>query len=388
MTKMATPSPVNPSKKAKVLIIGTGIAGLSAAIHFSKFSDVILLAKSSLDEGSTRYAQGGIAAVWSKEDSIAEHKTDTLVAGAGLCREPIVDICVTEGPDRIKQLIEWGVEFTKETVDESTGPHSDYDLHREGGHHKRRILHTHDFTGLAIENALIAKVRAISEITIFENHMAIDLIMEGKINPNHGKAGLGACLGAYILNCESGDIAPLAADLTILASGGVGKVYLYTSNPDVATGDGVAMAHRAGARIANLEFMQFHPTCLYHPSAKNFLVTEAIRGDGAILRNLAGEDFMKNHHALGSLAPRYVVSQAIDMELKRTGATHVLLDVSNFTENEFKEKFPQVYAMCVQTGLHPPTDMIPVVPAAHYMGGGIQVDEFARTSVEGLLSLG
>jgi len=380
MTKMASP-------KAKVLIIGTGIAGLSAAIHFSEFSDVILLAKSSLDEGSTRYAQGGIAAVWSKEDSIAEHKTDTLVAGAGLCHEDIVDICVTEGPARIRELIEWGVEFTK---GESKGAPADYDLHREGGHHKRRILHTHDFTGLAIETALIAKVRSIPNIQILENHMAIDLIMEGKLHsePSAPKKRLGSCLGAYVLNCETNEITPLASDLTILASGGMGKVYLYTSNPDVATGDGVAIASRAGARMANLEFMQFHPTCLYHPSAKNFLITEAIRGEGAVLRNLEGEDFMKKHHEMGSLAPRYVVAQAIDMELKRTGAPHVWLDVSNFSEHEFQEKFPQVYAMCVKSGIHPPKEMIPVVPAAHYMGGGIQVDAFARTSVEGLLAIG
>jgi L-aspartate oxidase len=388
MTKMATFPQSKPGtkagSKAKVLIIGSGIAGLSAAIHYSEFSDVILLAKSNLDEGSTRYAQGGIAAVWSKEDSIAEHKKDTLDAGAGLCNEKIVDICVTEGPARIKELIEWGVEFTKE----AKGVPSDYDLHREGGHHKRRILHAHDFTGLAIETALIAKVRSIENIHILENHMAIDLIMEGKINPHHGKGGLGSCLGAYILNCESGEIFPLASDLTILSTGGLGKVYLYTSNPDVATGDGVAMAHRAGARVANLEFMQFHPTCLYHPSAKNFLITEAIRGEGAILRNIQGEDFMAKQHEMGSLAPRYVVAQSIDMELKRTGATHVLLDVSHMSEDEFKEKFPQVYAMCIQHGINPPKDLIPVVPAAHYMGGGIQVDEFAQTSVDGLLALG
>ena len=377
------PSP----KKPKVLIAGSGIAGLTAAVHFSEFSDVILLAKGPLSEGNTRYAQGGIAAVWGKDDSIAEHISDTLVAGAGLCRKETVDACVREGTARVRELIEWGVEFTKEH-NSSDPAHADYDLHREGGHLKRRILHAQDYTGQAIEEALIRKVESIPNIHILENHMTIDLIMEGKINPDHGKAGLGACLGAYVINNESGEIFPIASDLTILACGGAGKVYLYTSNPDVATGDGIAMAYRAGARIANLEFMQFHPTCLYHPSAKNFLITEAIRGEGAILRNLQGEDFMTRYHPLGSLAPRYVVSQAIDLELKRTGDAHVWLDVSNMSESEFKEKFPQVDSGCRQFGINATKDKIPVVPAAHYMCGGVLVDEWGQTSVEGLFALG
>jgi L-aspartate oxidase len=398
---------LEPSQKPKVLIIGGGIAGLSAAIHFSEFSDVILLAKANLEEGNTRYAQGGIATVWAKDDTAAEHKEDTLQAGAGLCRESAVDVCVNEGPARIRELIDWGVQFTREsehttatahelphTTEKKRGkntdqePHSDYDLHREGGHLKRRILHAHDFTGLAIEEALIAKVKSIPNISSLENHMAIDLIMEGKIKADPLSPGLGACVGAYVLNCESGEIFPLAADLTILASGGSGKVYLYTSNPDVATGDGIAMAHRAGARIANMEFMQFHPTCLYHPHAKNFLITEALRGEGAILRNFEGEDFMLRYHALGSLAPRYVVSQAIDMELKRSGAPHVWLDLTSMSETHFREKFPQVHQMCEKFGIHAPREMIPVVPAAHYMCGGVLVDEWARTTVEGLLAIG
>lgn len=367
----------------KVLIIGSGIAGLSAAIHFSEFSSVTLLAKSSLDEGNTRYAQGGIAGVWSKSDSTAEHKLDTLTAGAGLCKESAVDICVNEGPARIQELIEWGVEFTRDPKN-----HSDYDLHIEGGHHKRRILHAHDFTGLAIEEALIQKLRTISSIEILENHMAIDLIMEGKLSPHTETKNLGRALGAYALNIKTNEISPLAADLTIIASGGAGKVYLYTSNPDVATGDGIAMAHRAGAQIANLEFMQFHPTCLYHPNAKNFLITEAIRGEGATLRNLKGEDFMKQYHEMGSLAPRYVVSQSIDKELKRSGDPHVWLDVTAISKVDFQEKFPQVNEMCKKFGINAPTDMIPVVPAAHYMCGGIWVDEQAQTSIEGLMALG
>ena len=366
-----------------VLIIGSGIAGLTSAIHFSEFCSVTLLAKASLDEGNTRYAQGGIAAVWSKSDSLAEHKNDTLLAGAGLCKESTVDICVGEGPDRIRELIDFGVQFTRDLVHPS-----DYDLHQEGGHHQRRILHAHDFTGRAIEDALIQKVRSISKIKIYEHHMAIDLIMEGKINPHHGKPGLGACLGAYVLNSANGEIFPIASDLTILSTGGAGKVYLYTTNPDIATGDGIAMAHRAGATISNLEFMQFHPTCLYHPNAKSYLITEALRGEGAVIRNLEGVEFMKHYHEMGSLAPRYVVSQAIDMELKRTGAPHVWLDVSMMSESYFKEHFPQVNAMLLAHGIHAPKEQIPVVPAAHYLCGGVAVDEFARTSVLNLLAIG
>ena len=388
ITPKNTPSSTR-SSKPKVLILGSGIAGLSAAIHFSEFSDVILLAKSSLSEGNTRYAQGGIATVWSEDDTAEEHKTDTVTAGVGLCHEPTVDLCVNEGPARIRELIEWGVEFTRDPGK----PPQPYSLHREGGHLKRRILHAQDFTGLAIEEALIKKVESIANIQVLENHMAIDLIMEGKIKPDLSKSGpgkpeLGACIGAYVLNTLNGEIFPLASDLTILASGGAGKVYLYTSNPDVATGDGIAMAYRAGARVANLEFMQFHPTCLYHPNAKTFLITEALRGEGAILRNSAGEDFMKRYHELGSLAPRYVVAQAIDLELKRSGEPHVWLDLSSMKESDFQKKFPQVDEMCKQFGIHAPKDKIPVVPAAHYMCGGILVDEWAKTSIDGLLAIG
>ncbi len=367
----------------KVLILGSGIAGLSAAIHFSEFSDVILLAKASLDEGNTRYAQGGIASVWSSEDSFTEHKNDTLVAGAGLCRESIVDLCIQEGPDRVRELISWGVEFTRDPASPD-----DYDLHREGGHHQRRILHAHDFTGLAIEEALIRKIRSIPRIRTLEHHMAIDLIMEGKLNPSPHQKSLGRCEGAYVLDTRTNQIFPLAADLTVIASGGAGKVYLYTSNPDVATGDGIAMAYRAGARVANLEFMQFHPTCLYHPDAKNFLITEALRGEGGVLRTLEGKDFMPEFHEMGSLAPRYAVSQAIDIELKRSGAPHVWLDISHMSEEEFSTKFPQVHSACKKFGIDAPKAPIPVVPAAHYLCGGVLTDEWGQTTVPGLLAIG
>lgn len=368
------------SNRATVLIAGSGIAGLSAAIHFSEFSDVILLAKSTLEEGNTRYAQGGIATVWADDDSFEEHISDTLEAGAGLCQKNAVEVCVKEGPARIRELINWGVEFSKDDVG--------YSLHQEGGHHKRRILHSHDFTGKAIEDALTQKARSIPTIKILENHMVVDLIMEGKLNPHHHSSSLGECLGAYVLNCETNEVLPLASDLTILASGGAGKVYLYTTNPDLATGDGIAVAYRAGARIANMEFMQFHPTALFHPNAKSFLITEALRGEGAILRNQKGEDFMKDYHEMASLAPRYVVSQSIDKELKKTGDSHVWLDLRHMSENTFKEKFPQVYQACRQYGINVPQEMIPVVPAAHYMCGGILTDLNAQTSVKGLLAIG
>jgi L-aspartate oxidase len=368
------------SSKATVLIAGSGIAGLSAAIHFSEFSNVILLAKSTLDECNTRYAQGGIATVFSEDDTFHEHIQDTLVAGAGLCHQDAVEVCVKEGPARIRELIEWGVEFSKDEVG--------YSLHQEGGHHKRRILHSQDFTGQAIENALIQKVKSIQSIKILEKHMVVDLIMEGKLNGHAHGNSLGECLGAYVLNCETNEVFPLASDLTILGSGGAGKVYLYTTNPDLATGDGIAIAYRAGARIANLEFMQFHPTALFHPNAKSFLITEALRGEGAILRNQRGVDFMPEYHEMGSLAPRYVVSQSIDKELKKTGDAHVWLDLRHMDEKTFQEKFPQVYQACRGFGIHVPQEMIPVVPAAHYMCGGILTDLHAQTSVKGLLAIG
>lgn len=381
MATSQTQSPQGfPANRATVLIAGSGIAGLSAAIHFSEFASVILLAKSSIDEGNTRYAQGGVATVWSEDDSFEEHIRDTLEAGAGLCNPATVDVCVKEGPARIRELIDWGVEFSKSEVG--------YSLHQEGGHHKRRILHSQDFTGQAIEEALIKKVHSISSIRVLEHHMVVDLIMEGKLNPHHASASLGECLGAYVLNCETHEVFPLAADLTILASGGAGKVYLYTTNPDLATGDGIAVAYRAGARIANMEFMQFHPTALFHPTAKSFLITEALRGEGAILRNQKGEDFMREYHEMGSLAPRYVVSQSIDKELKKSGDAHVWLDMRHMDESTFQEKFPQVYQGCRAYGIQVPQEMIPVVPAAHYMCGGIHTDLHAQTSVKGLMAIG
>ncbi len=364
-----------PETRPDVLILGSGIAGMSAALHFSEFSSVTLLAKGPLEEGNTRYAQGGIATVWSKEDSFEEHIQDTLTAGAQLCNPKTVENCVREGPARVSELIQWGTHFES-------------DLHQEGGHHKRRILHSHDATGVSIIEALAKKVRSNPKIRILDHHMGIDLIMEGKLKHQARSVGLGRALGAYVLDTQKNEVFPLAADLTVLATGGAGKVYLYTSNPDVATGDGIAMASRAGARIANMEFMQFHPTCLYHPDAKNFLITEALRGEGAILRNHQGQDFLKNHHELGALAPRDIVARAIDLEMKRTGERHVWLDASNLNAEDFKRKFPAIDARCKSFGIHAPKDWIPVVPAAHYLCGGILVDAVGLTSIEGLAAIG
>lgn len=374
--------------RSHVLVLGTGIAGLSTALKFAKESQVTLVCKGERAEGATRYAQGGIASVWSKQDSFEEHKKDTLIAGAGLCHTDIVDLCVREGPARVQELIDLGVEFTKAQMGSthSGDPTEVFDLHREGGHGQRRILHSDDLTGWAIEKALLDQVSKTPNIQVLENHVAIDLITEGKVFKQWRKPG--KCLGAYVLDTRSGRILTLAAPLTVLATGGAGKVYLYTSNPDTATGDGIAMAYRAGAQVANLEFIQFHPTCLYNPNARTFLISEALRGEGAILKTCGGVEFMKRHHELGSLAPRDIVARAIDIEMKRTGDKHVLLDCSAISTADLKNKFPNIYEICLRYGIDITAQPIPVVPAAHYTCGGVKVNEYAETSLEGLFAVG
>ena len=373
------------SKKPRALILGSGIAGLSAALKFAESGrwEVELICKDRLDEGATRYAQGGIASVWSKTDSFQSHIEDTLRAGAGLCNPSVVDLCVHEGPERVRELVQYGVPFTRASSPDAA---QDFDLHREGGHTERRILHADDLTGLAIERTLMERVRARSEIRVHEHHVAIDLITEGKVFKRWRAPG--RVLGAYVLDSEVGEVRTISADVTVLATGGAGKVYLYTSNPDVATGDGIAMAHRSGAKIANLEFMQFHPTCLYHPGAKNFLISEALRGEGAVLRNLAGEEFMLKHHEMGSLAPRDIVARAIDIEMKKSGDRHVWLDARHLSSEEWERKFPNILAKCREFGIDPVRESIPVVPAAHYMCGGVLVNEMGRSTLDGLYAIG
>jgi L-aspartate oxidase len=395
---------MTPSKRTPhVLILGTGIAGLSAALKFARSTEnpirVTVVAKADAAEGATRWAQGGIAAVWSKDDSIEEHKQDTFVAGGGLCSEKIVDLCVREGPDRVRELIELGVEFTRvaspngETLDPTkVDPAEAFDLHREGGHGQRRILHAADLTGWAIEKALLAQAAANPNISILEDYCGIDLLTEAKLDrsasASFAMGKTGRCLGAYVLNSRTGRVETIGADVTVLATGGAGKVYLYTSNPDTATGDGIAMAYRAGAKVANLEFIQFHPTCLFHPTARTFLITEALRGEGAVLRNLDGEAFMDRIHPLGSLAPRDIVARGIDLEMKRTGHRHVHLDCSTIPAEKLRTHFPNIYETCLRYGIDITAQAIPVVPAAHYTCGGVLVDEHARTTIEGLYAVG
>ena len=369
----------------RVLVLGSGIGGLSAALKFADHCEVTVVCKADPSEGATRYAQGGIASVWSAQDSFAEHVQDTLTAGAGLCHPDVVDLCVHEGPARVRELIELGVEFTKS--EHPTGdPTEEFSLHREGGHGKRRILHADDLTGWAIERALLARAQAHPRIRILDHHVAVDLITEGKVFKRWRKTG--RCVGAYALDTRQSRIVTLPADITVLATGGAGKVYLYTSNPDVATGDGIAMAYRAGARVANMEFMQFHPTCLYHPSARTFLITEALRGEGAVLKTVAGESFMERYHPMASLAPRDVVARAIDMEMKRTGDKHVLLDCTHLSAENLRTQFPNIFETCLKHGIDMATQPVPVVPAAHYTCGGVAVDHNGLTSIEGLYAVG
>jgi L-aspartate oxidase len=381
-----------PSKKRlpRVLVLGSGIAGLSVALKLAHAAKVTLISKSRAEEGATRYAQGGIASVWAKGDSFEDHIQDTLAAGAGLCHLEVADLCVRKGPECIRELIEYGVPFTRlseETQRVPLDPAEVFDLHREGGHGRRRILHVDDSTGVAIQTALISQVQANPNIEILEKHIAMDLITQSKLRGDH-EGGSGSCMGAYVLNIESGEVIPMSAEITVLATGGAGKVYLYTSNPDVATGDGVAIAARAGARISNMEFMQFHPTCLFHPEAKNFLISEALRGEGAVLKTVSGEEFMNRYHSMGSLAPRDIVARSIDQELKRTGDERVYLDATHLPPETLKRKFPNIYQTCLRFGIDMTEQPIPVVPAAHYTCGGVWVDIDGQTSIHGLYAVG
>ena len=365
------------------LVLGSGIAGLSFALKVAPHGRVAIITKKDRAESNTNYAQGGIAAVTSKEDSFELHVRDTLQAGAGLCHEAAVRAIIQEGPARIAELIELGMQFTERAIPRSHGAR-ELDLGKEGGHSKRRILHAKDITGREIERALLAAVAEQPNITIFENHLAINLITSQKL----GYVGDNQCLGVYALDKQSGQVETFAAPVTLLATGGCGKVYLYTTNPDIATGDGVAMAWRAGAAVANMEFVQFHPTCLYHPKAKSFLISEAVRGEGAVLKSIGGVEFMDGAHPLKSLAPRDIVARAIDSEMKKSGADYVLLDITHKSARFIIVRFPNIYQTCLGYGIDITKEPIPVVPAAHYQCGGVLTNVEGETEIKGLYAVG
>ncbi|WP_448211948.1 L-aspartate oxidase [Colwellia sp. MEBiC06753] len=362
-----------------VLIVGSGAAGLTLALHLAKHADVIVLSKGPINEGSTFYAQGGIAAVFDENDSIASHVEDTLIAGAGLCEQGVVQFTAENAKACLEWLIEQGVNFDQEA---DNNGEAKYHLTREGGHSHRRILHAADATGQAVQETLVSKIKQHNRIRIFERYNAIDLINQTN------EAGANECIGAYIWNRNSEKVEAIHARKTILATGGASKVYQYTSNPDVASGDGIAMAWRAGCRVANMEFNQFHPTCLFHPNAGTFLITEALRGEGAILRRPNGSRFMPEFDERAELAPRDIVARAIDFEMKRLGADCMYLDISHKPADFIKQHFPTIYQKTLSLGIDMTQEPIPVVPAAHYTCGGVMIDKRGRTDVENLYAIG
>lgn len=362
------------------LIIGSGIAGLSLALKASRLGSVTVITKKQEVDTATNLAQGGIAAVLNSEDSFADHVRDTLLAGDGLCDENVVRMVVENGPARVRELMELGVKFVKEK-------NGNLSLGREGGHSRRRVAHAYDLTGREIERALIESVGNNSGISLYENHMCVDLIVERGKGIN-GETGATRCVGAFVID-DLGQVEAFLAKVVVLCTGGAGKVYLYTSNPDIATGDGVAIAHRAGAETGNMEFVQFHPTCLYHHQAKNFLISEAVRGEGAILLDQNGQRFMEKYEpGQMELATRDKVARAIDTEMKRTGADCVYLDISHKSKEFLQERFPTIYEKCLSLGIDISRSPIPVVPAAHYLCGGVKTDMQGRTNIRGLFALG
>ena len=372
--------------KFDVAIVGSGLAGLSVALHLAETRKVVVISKRALHDGASNWAQGGIAAVLDSHDSQDEHVSDTLVAGAGLCDETATRFIVSRGREAIEWLIAQGVPFTRDDSAEMG-----FHLTREGGHSQRRIIHAADATGHAVQVTLEQKVRQHPNITLLEHHMAIDLITSDKLGMHNGATH---CFGLYVQDVNSHTVMTIAADHTVLATGGAGKVYLYTTNPDTATGDGIAMAWRAGCRVANMEFIQFHPTCLYHPYAKSFLITEAVRGEGGVLKlpasagTAAGQRFMPSHDERAELAPRDIVARAIDFEMKKRGLDYVDLDISHKPPEFLKEHFPTIYARCLELGIDITRQAIPIVPATHYTCGGIITDLHGRTDIHGLYAVG
>ena len=364
-----------------VLIIGSGLAGLTVALKVASEKKVCLVSKRKINDNSSSWAQGGIAAVLNNDDSIEAHIQDTLIAGAGLCDQEVTRQVASHARETVEWLIAQGVPFTRE--DDGSG----YHLTREGGHSHRRIIHAADATGNAVQKTLAEQVLSNPNITVLEDHIAVDLITSRKV-------GIGSpednaeCLGAYVLDNKSGKVITIGAQNTVLATGGAGKVYLYTTNPDVSTGDGVAMAWRAGCRVANMEFVQFHPTCLFHPKAKSFLITEAVRGEGGILKLPNGSSFMHHYDERGELAPRDVVARAIDFEMKKRGLDCVFLDISHKPADFIISHFPTIYRRCMELGIDITKEPIPVVPAAHYNCGGIMTDHTGRTDLASLYAIG
>lgn len=369
--------------KTDFLVIGSGIAGLSFALKAAAKGKVILITKSNEEESNTKYAQGGIAAVWHDTDSIEKHVADTLNAGAGLCDENIVRTVVAEGTERVKELIELGTKFDKK----STG---EYDLAKEGGHTENRILHYKDITGFEIERALLKQIHDNKNITVYDHYFAVDIITQHHLGVvvNSKTPGI-TCYGAYILNTRNGAIDTVLSKITVMATGGAGHVYATTTNPVIATGDGIAMVYRAKGHVKDMEFVQFHPTSLYNPGENpSFLITEAIRGFGGVLKTLDGKEFMQKYDARGSLAPRDIVARAIDNEMKTRGDDFVYLDCRHLDRKGFIEHFPNIYNKCMGLGIDPFIKMIPVVPAQHYLCGGIIVNEFAQSTITNLYAVG
>jgi len=369
--------------KTDFLVIGSGIAGLSFALKAAAKGKVILITKSNEEESNTKYAQGGIAAVWHDKDTIEKHVEDTLNAGAGLCDEKIVRIVVSEGTERVKELIELGTNFDKKD-------NGDYDLAREGGHTENRILHYKDVTGYEIERALLKQIHNNSNITVYDHYFAVDIITQhhlGEVVTSKTK-GI-ECYGAYILNTRTAEIETVLSKITVMATGGAGHVYATTTNPLIATGDGIAMVYRAKGHVKDMEFVQFHPTSLYNPGENpSFLITEAIRGFGGVLKTNDGKEFMQKYDKRGSLAPRDIVARAIDNEMKTRGDDFVYLDCRHLDRKGFIEHFPNIYNKCMQLGIDPFLKMIPVVPAQHYLCGGIIVNEFAQSTINHLYAVG
>ncbi|MEN3363218.1 MAG: L-aspartate oxidase, partial [Burkholderiales bacterium] len=383
---MATRSHNNQFMRFDAAIIGSGLAGLSVALHLAQSRKVVVISKRSLLDGASIRAQGGIAAVLGSADTHGKHIADTLIAGAGLCDQGATRFIIEHGREAIDWLIEQGVPFTRDETTE-LGFH----LTREGGHSERRIIHAADATGHAVQLTLEQKARAHPNITVLEDHCAIDVISSARIDPSTATP---RCVGLYLQDVNTGEVKTVEADQTVLATGGAGKVYLYTTNPDTATGDGIAMAWRAGCRVANMEFIQFHPTCLYHPYAKSFLISEAVRGEGGLLKlpdaagAAAGKRFMPEHDERAELAPRDVVARAIDFEMKKRGLDYVELDITHQPPEFLKEHFPTIYARCLEFGIDITKQPIPVVPAAHYTCGGIVTDMVGRTDLPGLYAVG